>query len=404
MIQRTGAALTAILVTAVLAGALTPLEAASSREVPARASLVGGNTVFAVQLYRELASTKGNLFFSPLSISSALGMTYAGARGETEREMQQALHFELGQARLHAAFKGLNRELMRGAVKDGQQLNIANGLCLTGGEVSDDFKRLLQDNYEAEIFSGSLETINAWVKGKTEGRIPRILERLDPDSVCVLLNAIYFKGFWESRFDKRRTLAAPFSISADRQVKVPLMYQKGDFRLLAESDFQALALPYREGRLSMIVLLPQAPDGLASLEKRLTTENLAAWLAELDQGTVQELHLYLPKFKLETGYDLVPTCRQLGMHAAFDPGGGADFSGMGWPKGKLWISQIRHKAFVEVDEEGTEAAAATAVEMRTLALQQYPVFRADHPFLFLIRDNPTGCILFMGRVVDPLAG
>lgn len=360
-----------------------------------------GNAAFAVNLYRELGAAEGNIFFSPYSISSALGMTYAGARGNTATEMKETLKFELTQGQLHSAFKELNQQLTANEREADQKLNIANGLCLTGGDVSKEFKALLKEHYDAEFFAGELDKINEWVNRKTEGKIEKILERLDPDSVCVLLNAIYFKGAWESQFKEEHTRSAPFTLSSTKQVTVPLMYQKCDLKILKKQGFQVAAIPYKGSRMSMIVLLPQEVDGLTKLEEQLTDQHLEQWLAELDKTTVRKIQLFMPKFRLETGYDLVPPCKTLGMKDAFDTTGKADFSGMGWPKGKLWISQIKHKAFVEVNEEGTEAAAATAVEMATKSARLYPVFRADHPFLFMIRDNQTGSILFMGRLVDP---
>ena len=362
--------------------------------------LVQGNFAFAVDLYQELSSLEGNLFFSPHSISTALGMTYAGARENTAKEMKDALNFGLDQSQLHPAFKKLNKKLAANARKADQKLNIANGLYLTGGDVSKEFKALLKKSYDAELFTGDLDMINGWVKRKTEGKIEKILEKLSPNSVCVLLNAIYFKGVWESQFKESHTGDAPFNLSSTKQVTVPLMYQKSDFKILKKKDFQAIVIPYKGKRISMIVLLPQDVDGLAALEKQLTTEGLKQWLAELDKKPAQKTQLFMPKFKFETGYDLVPPCKRLGMKDAFDTKGKADFRGMGWPKGDLWISQIKHKAFVEVNEEGTEAAAATAVTMETTSVRRYPVFRADHPFLFMIRDNQTGSIMFMGRVVD----
>lgn len=372
-----------------------PAEASSQR-----GSLVQGNTEFAVQLQHKLGVSGGNLFFSPYSISSALGMTYGGASGNTAHEMRNVLHFPADQALLHAAFKGLNRELVAAAQKSGQKLNIANALVLTGGNVSREFKGMLKDNYDAEIFPGGLDTINDWVRNKTEGKIDKILEELSGNSVGVLLNAIYFKGVWERQFQKSSTHDAPFRLSADAQVKVSLMHQKNDFALLTEQDFQAVSIPYKGKALSMVVLLPKAIDGLAALEKQVTTHNLTKWLAKLDEQQAQKIDLYLPKFKLETSYDLVPPSKKMGIMDAFTPGE-ADFRGMGWPKGNLYIAQIKHKAFVEVNEEGTEAAAATAVEMATKSVRHYPVFRADHPFLFIIRDNQSGSILFMGRMVNP---
>jgi serpin B len=367
---------------------------------PYNDTVVQGSNAFALHLYRELGSKDGNLFFSPYSISSALGMTYAGARGTTAREMQAVLHFQLAQRALPPAFKRLNRELVATARKNGQKLNIANSLVLTGGDVSKEFKATLKDYFDAEIFAGGLATINGWVKQKTEGKIETILDELDPNSVCVLLNAIYFKGIWESQFQKSSTRDAPFHEPTGGQVTVSMMYQKSNFKLLSERDFQAVSIPYKGKSLSMVILLPRTMDGLAALEKQLTDLNLKGWLAKLDEQSLQNIELYLPKFKLETSYDLVSPFKKMGMRDAFAVGT-ADFSGMGWPKGRLYISQIKHKAFVEVNEEGTEAAAATAVEMATKSVHNFPVFRADHPFLYLVRDNHNDAILFMGRMVAP---
>jgi serpin B len=393
---------TAMLLSAAITGPCESSWAAPAAVQALGESIVKGNNSFGVQLYGKLGSSEGNLFFSPYSISSALGMTYAGARGTTAREMKEALRFQLDQADLNAAFKGLNRELVAAAQKSGQKLSIANALVLTGGDVSGEFKTILKDNYSAEIFAGGLDKINGWVKQKTEGKIETILEELSPNSVCVLLNAIYFKGVWESQFDKSRTHDAPFSVSTGKQVTVPMMYQKSDFKLLAEPDFQAVSLPYKGKSLSMVILLPRTPDGLAALEKHLTGQNLKGWLAKLDGQPAQKSELYLPKFTHEAGYDLVSPFIKMGMRDAFAPGK-ADFRGMGWPIGRLYISQIKHKAVVEVNEEGTEAAAATAVEMSTKSVPYYPVFRADHPFLYIIRDNQSDAILFMGRMADPTA-
>lgn len=385
--------LTAILLTGAFTIFSPPMAGAVSGK-----SMVERNNAFAVKLYRELGTKQGNLFFSPYSVSTALGMTYAGARGNTAKEMAEALCFEADQAKLHLSFKALSRELAASAQQSGQKLNIANALILTGGDVSREFKAVAKDSYAAEIFGGDLDSVNNWVKRKTEGKIERILEELSPDSVCVLLNAIYFKGTWESRFGF--TFDAPFSVSESRKATVPLMHQKSDFRLLKEKDFQAVSLPYKGNNLSMVVLLPDSVDGLAGLEKRLTAENLESLLEKLTGAETQKVDVYLPRFRLETGYDLASPFRSMGMKDAFMEKY-ADFSGMGWQKGRLWIGQIKHKAFVDVNEEGTEAAAGTAVEMVTKIMTHEPVFRADHPFLFIIRDNRSGSIVFMGRIVEP---
>lgn len=392
--------LSAILMSSVfLVSVATPVEKAPLGPAVIK-NLVQGNNAFAMKMYRELDASEGNLFFSPYSISSALGMTYAGARGTTAKEMKSALHFSLDQKALPPAFKRLNRELAATANKNEQKLNIANALVLTGGDVSSEFKATLKNYFDAEIFGGGLDKINGWVKQKTEGKIKTILEKLDANSVCVLLNAIYFKGTWASQFQKSSTHDTPFNLSAGKQVTVPMMYQKSDFKLLEEKDFQAVSLPYRGKSLSMVVFLPRTVNGLAAVERHLTDQSLTGWLAKLDSQSDQKIELFLPRFKLETKYDLVSPFTRLGMKEAFVLSK-ADFRGMGWPKGDLWISQIKHKAFVEVNEEGTEAAAATAVEMATKSFRQNPVFRADHPFFCLIRDNESGSILFMGRIVNP---
>jgi serpin B len=390
----------AVLLLAVASVPLTGSTEASPAGLSSHAGVANGNTALAVQLYRELGANEGNLFFSPYSISSALGMTYAGAGGNTADQMKRALHFQLEQAALNSAFKGLNKELMGAAQKSGQKLSIANALVLTGSNVSGGYKDILKNYYDAEIFGGGLERINGWVKQKTEGKIDRILEQLSANSVCVILNAIYFKGAWETQFDTKSTREAPFSISTNAQVKVPLMYRKDTYKLLESETFQAISLPYKGKTLSMVVLLPKSVDGLPAVEQQLTAANLAGWLSKLDRQSDRKVSVYLPKFKLESGYDLVSPFQKMGMTDAFSPA--ADFTGMGWQKGLLWIGQIKHKAFVEVNEEGTEAAAATAVEMITKSMPvREPVFRADHPFFFMIRDNETGTILFMGRMANP---
>ncbi|HNT43194.1 MAG TPA: serpin family protein [Syntrophorhabdaceae bacterium] len=374
---------------------------------PAAASPAGpfsaisdGNAGLAVQLYRELGAQEGNLFFSPYSISSAMGMTYAGARGETAAQMKTTLHFRLEQASLNSGFRSLNKILYENARSSGQRLSIANALVLTGDSVSDAYRNMLTTYYDAAIFRGGLEEINGWVKTKTEGKIDRILEQLSANSVCVILNAIYFKGVWESQFDKKLTFDGPFRLPGGIDVKTSFMHRKAEFKLLEEKDFQVLSLPYKGGTLSMVVLLPKTVDGLARLEDALYAEDLKGWLARLDKQRNQKVSVYLPKFKLETKYDLVAPFQKMGMKDAFSPA--ADFSGTGWRKGDLWIGQIKHRAFVEVNEEGTEAAAATAVEMVTKsAPPRELVFRADHPFMFLIRDNETGTILFIGRMANP---
>lgn len=359
-----------------------------------------GNTDAGFDLYRELGAKGGNLFFSPYSISSALGMTYAGARNETALQMRETLHFQLEQAGLNSAFKSLNQKLLLTAENSGQKLAIANALVLTKGKVSNNYMDILKKYYNAEIFGGDLSAINNWVTKKTEGKINKILDQLSANSVCVILNAIYFKGIWDVQFDKKDTNDAPFYQSPGTEMKVPLMHRKDMYKLLDEKEMQVISLPYKGKALSMIVVLPRNKDGLTSIENNFNAAFLQDLVKRLDKTAEQKVSVYFPKFKMETGYDLAGLYARLGMKDAFSPA--ADFSGMGWPKGYLWIGQIKHKACVEVNEEGTEAAAATAVEMVTKsAAPTEIVFRADHPFFFLIRDNETGTVLFMGRIVKP---
>ncbi|MGC8495139.1 MAG: serpin family protein [Syntrophobacteraceae bacterium] len=390
-----------VMLLAVLFAALPASAQKVSSESASYEGLAKGNNAFAVQVYGELAGKAGNIFFSPCGISMALGMTYAGARGDTAKEIKRALDFQFDQTRLNEAFKSYNRELMDSVDRSGQKLRIANALCLTRGNVSKPYKDILRKFYDAEVFSGGLNPINRWVKRKTEGKIPNILKELNPNSVCVILNAIYFNGTWKTRFSKKRTREAPFAVSSTKQATVPLMYRRGNFKMLVEKGFKAVSIPYAGGDLSMVVLLPDAPSGLGGLEKQLGAASLGKWLSGLDKQHDRKIDLYLPKFTLDTGYNLKPLCMRMGMRSAFSRN--ADFSAMGGRKGDLWISQIQHKVFLKVNERGTEAAAATAVEIVTKSMPSYPQFRADHPFIFLVRDDRTGMILFMGRMSDPTA-
>ena len=395
--KRLFAALTVCIMTAMTGLAFPGMSGAASA---AHKSVADGSTGMAINLYRELGKNTGNLFFSPLSISSALAMAYAGARENTAEQMKATLHFTLQQSSLNSAFRSLDQKLTETAKKSDQKLTIANALVLTGGKVSETYRKTLTTYYSAEIFRGDLGAINAWVKRKTEGKIQSILDQLSGNSVCVILNAIYFKGAWNAQFDKNATREAPFHVSADTKVTVPLMHRKDNYKLLEQDNAQVISLPYKGKEFSMVVVLPRQLGGLGDIEEKMTAGQIKELLAKLDKQPEQTVSVYFPKFKMATAYDLGGPFQKMGMTDAFSPR--ADFSGMGWSKGDLWIGQIKHKAFVEVNEEGTEAAAATAVEMVTRGLPpREPEFRADHPFLFLIRDNETGTVLFIGRMANP---
>ena len=380
------------------------------RNRPDTEALVQGNAAFALDLYGELKKSEGNLFFAPYSISAALAMTYAGARENTAAQMAQTLHFTLDPRRLHPAFAALEAELNAVQKQGNVLLKIANSLWPQAGyPFLEEFLALTKEYYGATITpldygdpETARETINAWVGEHTEGKIkeligPRVLGAL---TRLVLTNAIYFKGNWASRFDPALTEDAPFWVTPARQVPVPMMTQQREFKYAECAGVQILELPYAGHDLAMIVLLPRQADGLATLEDALSVESLTQWTRAVWE---REVVVFLPRFKASSKFDLKDTLESLGMADAFDADE-ANFSGMDGVERWLYISAVLHQAFVDVNEEGTEAAAATAVIMAAMGLPASPpAFRADHPFIFLIRDNRTGSILFLGRVVDPAA-
>lgn len=368
--------------------------------------LVQGNNAFACDLYAELRSQPGNLFISPYSISSALAMTWAGARATTEAEMSAVLHFPFEQERLHPACGALQRSLDTGLAFENYQLNIANRLWgQTGYAWLQAFLDITQEHYGAGLeeldFYHAPEacrlTINAWVAERTAQKIEELLppRSITPTVVLVLTNAIYFKGDWLQQFDPAETRELDFSVTPARSVRVPMMGQVAEFAYGALPELSVLELPYDGEDLSMVFLLPARADGVSDLEAALTAENLAGWLAAL---AVTEVTVLLPRFEFSTEFELRDPLIRLGMVTAFGPG--ANFTGMR-DSGGLFIDQVYHEAFIRVDEEGSEAAGATAVVIREFGSE--PQFVATHPFLFLILDRVTGQVLFLGRVVDPSA-
>jgi serpin B len=372
--------------------------------------LVQSNTEFALALYNRLRPAAGNLFFSPYSISTALAMTYAGARGETAVQMAQTLRFHMDEAALHPAFGHLEAMLNEIEQKGDIQLRVANALWPhVKYKFLPEYLALLAKYYGtsvtavdyAEQAEAARQAINAWVEEKTANKITNLIPAgvLNALTRLVLVNAIYFKGNWASQFDEESTSDMPFWITVDKQVETPMMRQTGEFGYADRNGMQILELPYIGGDLSMVVLLPDEIDGLTRLEDRLTTETLNRWTTGLQPI---EVKLFLPKFKMTFAVRLDETLKAMGMVDAFSENS-ANFAGMDGRADWLYIAAVLHKAFVEVNEEGTEAAAATAVVMAARAAppQPPPVFRADHPFLFLIRENSTGSILFWGRVTNP---
>lgn len=367
-----------------------------------------GINAFALDLYARLADEKKgeNIFFSPYSVSTALSMTYAGARGNTAAEMRKALRFPLDDARLHPAMGALGYDLNAAGANGGFELSVANALWMQKGrQFLPAFLDLNRGCYGAGLETldfaadpeGARKTINAWVERRTKEKIVDLIPRDFPlDGVSVVLtNAIYFKGTWLKEFPERYSAAAPFKLAGGGRVSVPMMHiRKGEFLYCDADGFQALEMPYQDSELAMLVLLPDRNDGLPELEKGLSVEKLQR--AGL---SMTEMQVRLPKFKLVFECDLKEPLRALGMKDAFDPAR-TDLSGM-TGQGDLFVTFVLHKAFVDVNEKGTEAAAATGAPC---APKTPDAFFADHPFLFLIRDQATGCVLFMGRVTDPTNG
>ncbi len=395
---------------------------ANKPEPGVKAVAAAGNQ-FAFDLYAKLSGPKGNLFFSPSSISSALAMTAAGARGETATQMAGVLHFDSiprsdGGNAIHTAMGQLINQLNAGGKQGAYQLSIANRIWgQQGFKFLDAFLNTLRTDYGAELVQldfgqakAARKKINTWVEEATNGKIKDLIPEGGVNSMTrlVLTNAVYFKGKWEEAFKEDATKPTPFFLSASDKVDVPMMFQKkhhqfGTAKFGDNHEVKILKLGYKAdekslGRgLAMVLLLPDDKAGLPDLEKQLTADNIGKWTKNLRST---EVSVWLPKFKLTQEIQLSRVLSSLGMTSAFDPDK-ADFSGMDG-KRDLFISEVFHKSFVDVNEEGTEAAAATGVVIRAMAMPAEPSeFRADHPFVFLIRDEPTGSILFLGRVNDP---
>ncbi len=356
------------------------------------AGLVQAND-FAFKLYAQLRTREGNLFFSPASMETALALVKEGAAGNTLRQMSLLLPER-------AAFPDVGHSVT---------LESANAVWADRTvPIAESFQAAVSGNYAADIRSADFrgqpdaerETINGWVEEKTRDKIQNLLPpgSVTAETRMILANAIYFKGDWLRPFDPAQTHDGPFRTGPQQSVAVPMMtLDPQPFGYMENESFQCLELPYEGEDLSMLIVLPREADGLNRIEKGLSAKAVKDWASALHR---REVKVFLPKFKVESAFSsLRSTLMDLGLRDAFDPDA-ADFSGIS--EEPLFISDVVHKAFVQVDEKGTEAAAATGIIMRTTALPAPPaVFRADHPFLFMIREHATGQILFMGRICDP---
>jgi len=367
-----------------------------------------GISAFGLDLYRTLAGQESNLFFSPYSLSTALAMVYAGARGETARQMAATLHYPLPQEQLHPALDAL--DLALSAANQPFTLTTANAAWAQQGyKFRPAYLDVLAANYGVGVRQVDFErdatreaarrTINDWAKERTNGKILDLITPglLSADTRLVLTNAIYFKGDWVSPFPAAQTRPQPFTRADGSQVTVPMMRQRGAMVYAAGPDFQAVELPYKGERMRLVAILPAA-GRLADFERSLDAARLAAILQALRPQ--EDVALVMPKFKLGTGYKLEEVLPALGMRDVFDPDK-ADLSGMSEPdQAPLFLAHVVHKAFVAVDEKGTEAAAASAAIAEAVSAPRLSVV-FDRPFLFLIRDADTGVILFLGRLADP---
>lgn len=375
-------------------------------------NIVNANNEFTFDLYSKLSDKKDNIFFSPYSISTALAMTYEGARGMTAQEMEKVFYFPKENKTRRDGFLELLNEINKKDKK--YKLHTANALWVEKSyKLLDEYLRVIDKYYQGKATNvGFIDPdereqsrliINQWVEGHTNNKIRNLIkpEMLTEDTKLVLTNAIYFKGNWQVQFNKGGTKDEDFKITAEKKIKVPMMRITGinppEFNYAETGDLQALELSYDGKELSMLILLPKGR--LEDIEKTLNYQRIKDLRKKLDSRPVE---IYMPKFKFEKEYPLKSTLIDVGMPTAFSDL--ADFSGMDGTK-MLKIGSVIHKAFVEVNEEGTEAAAATGVVMVTkLSVQERkkPVtFRADHPFIFIIQHNKTCAILFIGRVYEP---
>ncbi len=369
-----------------------------------------GNTEFGFNLFNTIWETEQNqnIFISSFSVSTALAMTLNGASGETEQAMIDTLQLQgITTDSINSSYSQLLQTLQTSDPKI--TLNIANSLWGSEGiPFKQDFQQRNSQFFNAEISTldftdpNSLDTINEWVSTNTNGKIPKILDEIESNAVLFLINAIYFKGSWQAEFDPSDTRDRNFHLTTGDTKQVPMMARKGDYAYIAnnEENFQAISLPYGEGQMSMYIFLPSSTSNLNTFLESLNTENWENWISQLRE---QEVMVYLPKFKLEYGTkELKDALSSLGMGIAFDEDH-ADFGRMAPLDvigGNLFIQKVAHKTFIEVNEEGSEAAAATSVGIGIKSVQR-TIFYVDRPFFFAIRDNKTNTVLFIGTVVEP---
>ncbi|MBW4508429.1 MAG: serpin family protein [Scytonematopsis contorta HA4267-MV1] len=368
--------------------------------------LIDANTKFGFKLFSQLQTQDSgkNLFISPSSVAIALAMTYNGASGSTQQAMARTLELQgLSLEQINSSYAALKNLLENLDPK--VQLTIANSLWADkNASFQPDFLKRNRDFYKAKVTNldfqdrKSPSVINNWVKESTRGKINEIVQQIRPEQVLFLVNAIYFKGSWTEEFDKKQTTEKPFYLASGGQKNHPLMSQSGKYEYLEHEQFQAVSLPYgNSGKVSFYIFLPKQNSNLKTFYQNLNAQSWEGWISKFKkrEGSVQ-----IPRFKMDYDVTLNNSLTALGMGEAFSDR--ADFSAMGSQK-NLSISEVKHKTFLEVNEEGTEAAAATSVGVMLTSMPVVEPFRmvVDRPFFCAIRDNQTGSVLFMGSIVEP---
>lgn len=384
----------------------------TTEEVPAPSgapdtTLIQGNNQFALELYSYIRSDDQNVFFSPYSISAALAMTYAGARGESEKQMSKVLHFEADQKNFHPKYHGLLQYIEGLNQGENLELSTANAMFAQKEYIFlDSYFDLVKSNYGAGLqmldFKNELEksrlTINEWVATRTKNRIQNLIVEgmINEMARLVLVNAIYFNATWDVSFDEKETVKKMFYVTPETPVEAPFMHKEGAFKYLKGEQIQIAEIPYADSTLSMLVLLPDDAASMVKLEQELSFARYQAWIAQL---LPTKINLLLPRFKTTSEFELSDVLKKMGMPHPFSLS--ADLSGMTGKK-DLMIDKVIHKAFVDVNEKGTEAAAATAVIIRVKSAPVIPQFNVNRPFIFIIKENAHQNILFMGKINNPV--
>jgi len=378
-------------------------ELPQDQKQPDSLEIIKANNQFSLDFYRQVISEdKDNIFFSPLSISTAFAVTYEGTRGTTSQEIADVFGFPTEDSQRRSSFNYVLKSLTES--ESDYTLKIANAIWIAQGfkplsSYVDTAKKYYDSKISNVDFTSEegVDSINQWVREKTENKIEKLVEPGSTNELTrlILTNAIYFNGTWAKPFNKDATRDADFKINSDRTVLTPMMWLRGTTLNYTENEkLEVLEIPYEGEKISMIILLPKKVDGIDSLEKSLTVEDFSKWKESLSES---RMDVYMPKFTFKTDYDLKGKLQKMGISSAFDQNK-ADFGGI-TDLEKLYIEFAIHKAFVDVNEVGTEAAGITGIGVS--ATSAPPVFKADHPFIFIIQEKETGNILFIGRMVDP---